>query len=416
MKSARKQSKFGKSLVVRPQNERGSGREKYHDLNTEVIQLRAEVMALRVRSDELESEMESVCAPGASALPVQMSEKKLQRLREVVNDGRVQIREMRAEAKQRDTIIADYKQKIRDMAAALSHVKDEKLEKRLEEVKMELQERIKEREQMKLEERELCRQVFPTEAEVNDAPEIKALKSELLKALTKEREARNRLKITERKQKEAECSLQELPLKLSGEQLTTIFVGLFEQELTEDQILDVFSEFGEVIDVTLRTCTHSNQIYYGFEINYGTHEQAKIALQSMHGQIFQSQPLVILWSAASFNAAIREPQAGSPTQSLHRSPRHKSSWETSSSLALGPVSSFDYVQDEESSSSLDYSDSDELPIISPPSCVLRPVLDTLIKNISPPHPRRKPNAERRLTNICIEMPDDLSDSRDFKRE
>ena len=399
--------------MVRPRNERGSGREKYHDLNTEVIQLRAEVMALRVRSDELESEMETVCDP---EVPVHVSEKKLQRLMEVVNEGRVQIREMRAEVKQRDTIIADYKQKIGEMVAALSRVKDEKLEERLEEVKVELQARINEREQMKWEERELCRQLFPTDAEVSDAPEIKALKSQLLEALAKEREAMNRLKITERKQKEAESSLQELPLKLSGEELTTIFVGLFEQELHKDRILDMFSEFGDVIDVTLRTCTHDNQTYYGFEINYGAHEQAKLALQSMHGRMLQNQPLVILWSAASFNAAIREPKTDNPTQSIYRSPRHKSSWDTSSSLTLGPVSSFDYVQDEESFSSLDYSESDELPIISPPSCVLRPVLDTLIKNISPPHPRRKPNAERRLTNICIEMPDDLSDSQEFKRE
>ena len=408
-KSGGPQSKFTRSMIMRPQPsgaERTTVAERYSRFSDEVIQLRAEVMSLRMRHNELESELKARASEISQPrqTPSAPTEKTLDRWKESVALQRREIQETRNKVKQTESIIIDYQQRIAEMLTASAMARDDNQTSKLDKLKLALCASISDREQLKQEEKELYRQVYPTEAEVDDAEEIKSLKVELKETLNRKQEARRRLKLTEKRQDNEERSLQELALKLTNDRLTRIFVGLFEEKVTHAEIHTMFSKFGDIIDIAMTTFTRDDRVYYGCNIEYSDHDEAKRAVQKMHRHTFRGQPMVVLWNADGLDAAIHEPiESIEAAAKVGRSPRRKtespvksdSSWATittaSSLLSVGPASSFDFVQEDE------YLSSDSYDLEEDTEIVVKPVLKSV-----------KPGADRRLTNISIQMPDDFS--------
>jgi RNA recognition motif-containing protein len=95
-----------------------------------------------------------------------------------------------------------------------------------------------------------------------------------------------------------------------------LYLGDLSRFCTEQELAELFSEFGEVLEVKISRTTLNISLGYGF-VSMGCPSQAIEAMEKLRGQIVCGRPLRIDWAARNVKDTNSYAATNSMINSIH---------------------------------------------------------------------------------------------------
>jgi hypothetical protein len=249
----------------------------------------AEILRVKREKDNLTVEWEM--------LMDRLQPETLESLRNSIQINRRQVRALRAQIPENAQALLVLQTQIAEMKMNVISDEVQRHDLVIRRLESEIENQIQIRKKMKNELAKLQEfSIVYSEAEMDASGENPRVMQELKKAMNHKRQKSFELGRL-LKEQEQDVIIERLKDECRVHNLTSIFLGWFENGITEEDLRDLCGSFGDIRDISIGTRNHKGELKHCAYVDFENNQSARRAIGQLNGLIDdEGKPLIAVWN------------------------------------------------------------------------------------------------------------------------